>query len=107
MVVTKDELLEKIKSKIGEDTSDESISLIEDINDTYDDLQNRVSEAGDWKTKYEENDASWRTKYKERFFSKEVTETAETPQGEMADDSTHESLKYEDLFSEVKESEVK
>lgn len=107
MVVTKDELLEKIKTKIGEDTSDESISLIEDINDTYDDLQNRVSEAGDWKTKYEENDASWRTKYKERFFSKEVDETAETPQGEMADDSTHEALKYEDLFSEVKESEVK
>lgn len=104
MVVTKDELLAKIKTKIGDDTSDESISLIEDINDTYDDLQTRVTEAGDWKTKYDENDAMWRAKYKDRFFNKEIVEGAETPQNETADEGTHEALKYEDLFTE---SEVK
>ena len=102
MVRTKDEILTVIKERIGEDTSDEALSLIEDINDTYDDLQTRVTEAGDWKSKYEENDASWRAKYKDRFFNKEIVDGAETPQNESADEGTHESLKYEDLF-EVKE----
>lgn len=103
MVVSKEELLDKIKGKIGDDTSDETLSLIEDINDTYDDLQTRVTEAGDWKSKYEENDANWRAKYKDRFFNKEVVDGAETPQNELADEGTHEALKFEDLFTTEKE----
>lgn len=98
MVRSKDEILESIKTRIGEDTSDEALSIIEDINDTIDDLNNRVTEAGDWKAKYEENDASWRMKYKERFFNKEIVEGAETPDNEKADEGTHEQLKYENLF---------
>lgn len=101
MVRTKDDLLAMIKDKIGEGTSDEDISLIEDINDTYSDLETRISEAGDWKAKYEENDASWRTKYKERFFTKDVSEDAEiSDDRDKADEGTHEALKYEDLFTE-------
>lgn len=102
MVRNKDEILESVKARIGDDTSDEALSLIEDINDTIDDLNTRVTEAGDWKAKYEENDASWRTKYKERFFNKEIVEGAETPDNENADEGTHEVLKYEDLFTEEK-----
>lgn len=99
-VKTKEELLSIIKDRIGEGTSDEDISLIEDINDTYDDLSTRVSEAGDWKAKYEENDASWRNKYKERFFTAEVKKDAEISDDfDKADEGTHESLKYEDLFT--------
>lgn len=101
MVRTKDDLLAMIKDKIGEGTSDEDISLIEDINDTYSDLETRISEAGDWKAKYEENDASWRTKYKERFFTKDVSEDAEiSDDRDKADEGTHEALKFEDLFTE-------
>ena len=99
MVLSKEEILDKIKTRIGDDTSDEALSLIEDINDTYDDLNTRVTEAGDWKSKYEENDKSWREKYKDRFFNKEIVEGAETPQNESGDEGTHEALKYEDLFS--------
>ena len=33
-VRTREEILESIRSRIGEDTSDESISLLEDITDT-------------------------------------------------------------------------
>ena len=100
MVRTKDDLLSIIKEKIGDSTSDEDISLIEDINDTYSDLETRISESGDWKSKYEENDASWRKKYKERFFEKTVDEGKEVS-GELdkADEGTHESLKFEDLFT--------
>lgn len=101
MVRTKDDLLSIIKERIGEGTSDEDISLIEDINDTYADLETRISESGDWKAKYEENDASWRKKYKDRFFEKEVEKDKEISDVyDNADDATHEVLKYEDLFTE-------
>ena len=99
-VRSKEDLLSIIKDRIGEGTSDDDISLIEDINDTYDDLSTRVSEAGDWKAKYEENDASWRAKYKDRFFKAEVKEDAEISDVyDKADEGTHEALKFEDLFT--------
>ena len=101
MIRTKDDLLSIIKERIGDGTSDEDISLIEDVSDTYDDLNTRVSEAGDWKAKYEENDASWRQKYRDRFFEKEVKENVEISDPmDKADEGTHETLKFEDLFTE-------
>ena len=101
MVKSKADLLDMIKAKIGEGTSDEDISLIEDVNDTFSDLEIRISEAGDWKAKYEENDASWRNKYKERFFTKDVSENSEiSDEKDKADEGTHEALKFEDLFTE-------
>ena len=63
-----DEIMESVKARIKEDTSDEALAFIEDISDTLNDFDSRVSEAGDWKRKYEENDSSWRKKYQERFF---------------------------------------
>lgn len=96
-VRSKDEILATIKDRIGEDTSDEAIALIEDINDTYDDLDARLSEAGDWKSKYEANDAEWRQKYKERFFNPEVKETV-VIEDEVDDEP--KNLTYEELFKE-------
>ena len=98
MVRTKDEILASIHSRLGDDTSDEALALVEDISDSFDDLTVRVTEAGDWKTKYEENDKAWRDKYKERFF----TPSAGDP---LMDEITKEEpdkpkvLKFEDLFT--------
>ena len=64
-----DDLMTMIKNKIGDDTSDESITLIEDFTDTY----NSLTDGENWKTKYEENDAMWRQRYKDRFFSAPIT----------------------------------
>ena len=66
-VRTKEELLASIKARFGEDTSDESITLLEDVADTIGDYESRSGE--DWKKKYEENDSSWRKKYTDRFFN--------------------------------------
>ena len=63
-----DEIMELVKNRIGEDTTDEAISFIEDISDTFNDLQTRLNEAGDWKAKYDELDESWRTRYRDRFY---------------------------------------
>lgn len=98
MVRTKDEILASIHSRIGEDNSDEAIALVEDINDTFDDLSTRVTDAGDWQRKYEELDADWRKKYTERFF----TPTDDDPiakEIEKEKPDEPKRLTYEDLFT--------
>lgn len=97
MIRTKEELLELIKTQIGDDSSDNAISLVEDITDTYDDMATRVSEAGDWKSKYESNDAEWRQKYRDRFFHSSEDEFAmEEPEEEYGESTTPKT--FEDLF---------
>lgn len=70
-VKNKDEILESIKTRVGDNTDDETISLLEDVSDTLTDLETRASGGEGWKTKYEENDKLWRERYTNRFFSKE------------------------------------
>lgn len=71
-VRNKEEILEAIKTRVGEQTDDETISFLEDVSDTLTDLETKANDNGeDWKTKYEENDKSWRERYTNRFFSKE------------------------------------
>lgn len=102
MVKTKDELLNILKERIGEDTSDEALAFIEDVTDTITDLETRAAGDGeDWKKKYEENDAAWRSRYKERFFggeSKDQTENKEKSQ----DDDDEKPLTFDSLFTEEK-----
>lgn len=74
-VKSKDEILNMVKERYKDDTSDDTLAFIEDVTDTLDDLDKQVSESGEWKKKYEENDREWREKYKERFFSKPVEES--------------------------------
>ena len=91
-VISKEELFRRISERIGDDNSDEALSLLEDVSDTIKDFEERESE--DWKAKYEENDAKWRKKYRERFENGE-------PDIEEKEE-TIEVKSYDDLFSEVK-----
>ena len=93
MVRTKDEILGLIKERVGDDTSDEAISFIEDVTDTLNDFESRTGDSAEWERKYNELDASWRKKYKDRFFSKEVEDVDE-------DFEEKKTYKYEDLFEE-------
>ena len=94
-VISKEDLLKRISESIGEDNSDEALSLLEDVSDTIADFERRDSE--DWKTKYEENDAEWRKKYRDRF------ENGTDDIKEKEEKETITEVKtYDDLFSEVK-----
>lgn len=98
-VKTREEILEAIKSKIGEDTSDDSISLLEDITDTIDDYETRVADKTDWKNKYDELDATWRRKYIERFSGKSG-EGIKNEQEEQIKDDDDEPRTFDELFTE-------
>ena len=89
-VKTVDEIMKKVRERIGEDDSDEAIEFIEDISDTFESFLNTE----DWKIKYEENDKKWREKYRDRFF----TSKEEVEEDEIEEPEEKEKKKFEDLF---------
>ena len=93
-VRTKEDLIANLTESFGENLSDDNLALLEDVSDTIDSL----GDAEDWKSKYEENDASWRKRYKDRFEGK-------TDDSELEVETYESPKKFDDLFTV--ESEVK
>lgn len=92
---TKEEILETIRARVGEQTDDETIAFLEDVTDTLTDFETRANGDGeDWKQRYKDNDAEWRKKYTERFFSGEPQVATPKTNG---DESTKPKT-FEDLF---------
>lgn len=91
--LSKDELLEKVRTYVGDRTDDETLAIIEDISDSFD-----SSDAAEWRQKFEENDKMWRDKYISRFFEKN-DDGIEDPTDEK-DDEEKEYKTFEDLFEE-------
>ena len=101
-VLSKEEFMSRLQERIGEDTSDEAMTFIEDMTDTFNDMETRSSGNNDseWKQKYDELDKSWRKKYKDRFFNSEITPAyVKEEQEEDVIDDTKEKT-YTDLFEE-------
>ena len=97
-VKTREEILESVRARVGEQTDDETIAFIEDIIDTITDLETKAIGCGiDWKAKYEENDAEWRKKYTERFYS---SEPQPEPEPHKPDD-TQKPKTFAELFTTV------
>lgn len=105
-VVSKEDLMERIKARLGEDTSDEALTLIEDFTDTFSDYESRSGE--DWKSKYDELDSTWRKKYRDRFFQtsgdKDTNREEVVPDNEddLKDESKEKS--FEDLFKKKEDN---
>ena len=93
--------MEKIKGVLGDDKSDESIKILEDITDTYNDLVSKQGDGEDWKQKFVENDKMWREKYTSRFFDSAATsDPAPVPKIEekTEEEVRAESIQIKDLF---------
>lgn len=69
-VLNREDFFSRINTVIGTDTSEDSIKFIEDMTDTYNDMERKSESDGeDWEKKYHDLDESWKAKYKSRFFS--------------------------------------
>ena len=102
MVKSKEELIEEIRAVVGDDTSDNVITLIENVSDTVTELE--TSDGEEWKQKYEENDKMWREKYISRFTEGEAEGATEpTEPTEPTTDDEEKEKTFEDLFEEEKE----
>ena len=106
-VLNKADFMKLIKSRVGDDTSDEALKFIEDINDTYDDLEKKVNPNKktdeEWQKELEAKDNEWREKYKARFF--DGVESGVDPEEKMVnpekkDPLPEETITVDDLFSE-------
>lgn len=92
MKLSKEELIEKINSLAIDDEI--KISLMEDISDSVDVVDDHSEEVEELKAKYEE----LKNKYKERFLSGDPEEKSE----EKEEDDSEEELKEEEVI-DVKE----
>lgn len=104
-VTTKEQILAQVKAKFGDDTTDETIKLIEDISDTFDDLSKKPDDGVNWQAKYEENDKMWREKYRDRFFNTPADpDSDDIGEPDNSNPEPEEGVKktFEDLFKEVK-----
>lgn len=100
-VRTKEEILNAVKTRLGDNADDESLSFLEDITDTLNDFESKAgADSGeDWKAKYEENDKTWREKYKARFFSS-VPDDKDDNKDDNKDNETEKPKTFEDLFTQ-------
>lgn len=98
----REEFFNCIRERIGDDTSDDALKFMEDITDTYDELEGRARGDGeDWKAKYEELDAEWRKRYRDRFFN--TSEGAKEDQEEDVKRDGEKTRTFEELFEEREE----
>lgn len=97
MIRTSDELINAVKERLGDDTSDDALALLEDVSDTLGDYDAKLTDTTDWKAKYEELDTSWRQKYRDRFMSgsSQEDEKDEDPEEKPAPKT------FADLFTTV------
>lgn len=86
-----EDIMSAIRERVGEDTSDETLSFIEDVSDTM----NSLSNAEEWRQKYEQNDAEWRERYRNRFFGS----TDREDEREIEPEVEKEQLTFESLFN--------
>lgn len=94
---TREELLTQIRDIIGDSTEDNALSILEDVTDTYADLETRAADQTDWKSKYDQLDQEWRQRYRDRFTS--GSDDPGTPPA--ADPEPDETIMtFEELFKE-------
>lgn len=101
-VLDREKFLSTLQTLSGDDTSDDMLTIIADMTETYDsfngsEAEKYKAELDEWKTKYEENDKEWRNKYKNAFFGQRgKDDDFEKPSGN--DRRTQTQIRISDLF---------
>lgn len=109
--LNREQFLEAIKARIGDDTSDIAMQFVEDMTDTFDgfatdnnsqritELEQQLTEANNAR---DELDKSWRQRYRDRFFSgvdeEKLPPEVKDPQPVEPDRAT--TIQVNDLFTE-------
>lgn len=97
MIKTKEEILNQIRDMIGDSTDDSALSILEDVTDTYADLETRAADNTDWQARYNQLDQEWRQRYRDRFTSGS-DDPATPPDPDPEPDET--IMTFEELFKE-------
>lgn len=102
-VLNREEFFARLDTRLANDTSDEGIAFLEDMTDTYNDLERKANGDGvDWEARCREIDESWKKRYRHRFFSGDTSGISEG-ETSVVDDYSPEDVKVDDLFTEKEE----
>lgn len=111
MILNREEFFERLKKFTENLTDDDSLALVEDVTDTYNDLERVVKENSDtWKKKYEDTQEYWKKRYYDRFFKGDMysnpnERTPDTEGKEEGTDEVKEDITIDELFTEESEEE--
>lgn len=89
---SREEIMTQLQTIIGEDTSDETLTFIQDVSDTLAN-ENSAQLIEELKTQLVDQDKQWREKYRNAFFTGKPDESL----NEHEDDGR--PSKFEDLFT--------
>lgn len=98
MILTREQFNTRLQEMFGDSEDEASISFLEDITDTFTDLESRTN--AERITQLESELSEQKKKYRDRFFSGEVQN--EKPDEYQDDGEKPKKLRFEDLFEEVK-----
>ena len=100
MKKTKAEIIAELTAFIGENQSDEAVSLIENVSDSIDDTDENLREENNrLKQEKDDLDKAWRQKYIDRFNNEENKDDKQSEVIDV-DDSDDKPLTFENLFEE-------
>ena len=101
--LSKQELIDKVNGMFGEDATDEQLSLLEDISDSFETSNNEeLKNTRNALTKAQTDLKEFRQKYRERFLGGVDNEPSnKDKQDEKMEDKENkeEKLSYNDLFT--------
>ena len=94
-ILSRDEYFEAVHQMVGDDTSDDAITFLENMTDTYNDMESRSSgDSAEWERKLNALDESWKKRYRHRFFSG----GGGNPDVDSPEEKSAEDITVDDLF---------
>lgn len=101
MILSREEFFERLRGYTENFSDDGTLTFVEDMTDTYNDLESRVRDNGEtWKAKYDELDKEWKKRYWERFFKGDGYSTPNERGTEEEEVKVNEEITIDDLFVE-------
>lgn len=96
-ILEKEAFMNLIRERIGDSTSDEDLKFLEDVTDTYNDLEQKSNSdnTNEWEEKYNNLDKEWREKYKARFFQ---TDNGNDDDDDNDSRENNDDIQIDDLF---------
>ena len=97
-ILSREDYFNRLHERVGDDTSDEGISFLEDMTDTFNDLETRsTKDSEDWEKKYHDLDETWKKRYQHRFYSNPGTNVPDYSSANE-DEKANEDITIKELF---------
>lgn len=91
-IITTDEFMNRIRTLVGDDTSDETLATIQDFSDTLNSFGDSANEIARLNREITEQDEAWRKKYRDAFFHGPEESYPDYPPNDGPKKLTFESL---------------